>query len=62
MVLGMGEIDRFLEQWEMDAPGVHQRLILAPTPSGSDGTPSGSCPRAGVPRTLPWPCVGILIP
>ena len=32
MVLGMGEIDRFLEQWEMDAPGVHQRLILAPTP------------------------------
>ena len=32
MVLGMGEIDRFLEQWEMDVPGVHRRLILAPTP------------------------------
>ena len=31
-MLGMGEIDRFLEQWEMDVPGVHRRLILAPTP------------------------------
>ena len=32
MVLGMGEIDRFLEQWEMDVPSVHRRLILVPTP------------------------------
>ena len=31
-MLGMGEIDRFLEQWEMDVPGVHRRLILAPVP------------------------------
>ena len=31
-MLGMGEIDRFLEQWEMDVPSVHRRLILAPTP------------------------------
>ena len=31
VVLGMGEIDRFLEQWEMDVPGVNRRLILAPT-------------------------------
>ena len=31
VVLGMGEINRFLEQWEMDVPGVNRRLILAPT-------------------------------
>ena len=31
-MLGMGAIDRFLEQWEMDVPRVHRRLILAPTP------------------------------
>ena len=63
MVLGMGEIDRFLEQWEMDVAGVHRRLILAPTPrEGSDGTPSGFWLKAGAPRTPPEPCAGILIP
>ena len=31
-MLGMGEIDRFLEQWQMDVPGVHRRMILVPTP------------------------------
>ena len=64
MVLGMGEIDRFLEQWEMDVPGVHRRLILAPTPRERerDGTPSDSWPRAGAPRTPPEPCAGTLIP
>ena len=30
--MGVKEIDRFLEQWEMDVPGVHRRLILGPTP------------------------------
>ena len=28
----MGEISRFLEQWEMDVSGLRRRLILAPTP------------------------------
>ena len=32
MVLGMGEINRFLEQWEMGVPGLCGRIILAPTP------------------------------
>ena len=31
-MLGMGEISRFLEQWEMDVSGLRRRLILAPTP------------------------------
>ena len=26
------QIDRFLEQWQMDARDLHRRLILAPTP------------------------------
>ena len=25
-------IERFLEQWEMNARGLHRRMILAPTP------------------------------
>ena len=28
---GMGEVNRFLDQWEMDMPGVDRLLILAPT-------------------------------
>ena len=28
----MGEMKRFLKQWETDVPIVHRRLILAPTP------------------------------
>ena len=31
-MMGVREIDRVLEQWEMEVPGVHRRLILAPTP------------------------------
>ena len=30
--MGVREIDRFLEQWRMDARDLHRRLILAPTP------------------------------
>ena len=30
--MGVREIDRFLEQWQMDARDLHRRLILAPTP------------------------------
>ena len=30
--MGVREIDRFLEQWQMDARGLHRRLILAPAP------------------------------
>ena len=32
LVMGTREIDRFLEQWRMDARDLHQRMILAPTP------------------------------
>ena len=30
--MGMRGIDRFLEQWEMNARDLHRRMILAPTP------------------------------
>ena len=30
--MGVREIERFLEQWRMDARDLHRRLILAPTP------------------------------
>ena len=30
--MGVREIDRFLEQWRMDARDLHRRLILVPTP------------------------------
>ena len=30
--MGVRQIDRFLEQWQMDARDLHRRLILAPTP------------------------------
>ena len=30
--MGVREMDRFLEQWEMGVKDVHRRLILAPTP------------------------------
>ena len=30
--MGVREIDRFLEQWQMDARDLHRRMILAPTP------------------------------
>ena len=31
-MVSVRQIDRFLEQWQMDARGLHRRLILAPTP------------------------------
>ena len=31
-MIGVREIDRFLEQWEMNANDLHRRLILAPRP------------------------------
>ena len=30
--MGVREIDRFLEQWRMDAEALRRRMILAPTP------------------------------
>ena len=30
--MGVREIDRFLEQWQMDARDLHRRMILAPIP------------------------------
>ena len=32
MVMSVREVDRSLEQWEMNAKDVHRRMILAPTP------------------------------
>ena len=31
-MMGVREIERFLEQWEMNVRDVHRRTILAPTP------------------------------
>ena len=31
-MMGVREIDRFLQQWQMDARDLRQRMILAPTP------------------------------
>ena len=41
VVMGVRDMDRFLERWEMDVPGVRPRRILAPAPRGNDGTPCG---------------------
>ena len=30
--MGVREIERFLEQWQMDARDLRRRMILAPTP------------------------------
>ena len=30
--MGVREINRFLQQWQMDARGLRRRMILAPTP------------------------------
>lgn len=30
--MGVRDMDRILQQWEMDARGLHRRLIMAPTP------------------------------
>ena len=35
--MGVREIDRFLEQWQMDARDLHRRLILAPAPREREG-------------------------
>ena len=32
MVMGVREMDRFLEQWEMDVRDLRRRMILSPTP------------------------------
>ena len=31
-MMGVREIDRFLEQWQMGIRDLHRRTILAPTP------------------------------
>ena len=30
--MGVREIDRFLQQWQMGVKDLHRRMILAPTP------------------------------
>ena len=30
--MGVREMDRFLEQWEMDTKDLRRRMVLAPTP------------------------------
>ena len=35
-MMGVREIDRFLEQWEMNVRDVYRRTILAPTPRGRE--------------------------
>ncbi len=35
-MMGVREIDRFLEQWQMDARDLHRRIILSPTPRGRE--------------------------
>ena len=35
--MGVREMDRFLEQWELGSKDVHRRLILAPTPRDVSG-------------------------
>ena len=38
--MGVREIDRSLEQWQMGVKDLRRRVILAPTPgSGKGGTP-----------------------
>ena len=32
MAMGVREMERFLEQWQMDARDLRRRLILSPTP------------------------------
>ena len=32
VVIGVRDMDQFLERWEMDVPGVRRRMILAPVP------------------------------
>ena len=32
MAMGVREIDRFLEQWQMSIRDLHRRTVLAPTP------------------------------
>ena len=32
MVMGVREMDQFLEQWQIDAKVLRRRMILAPTP------------------------------
>ena len=41
--MGMREIGRFLQQWQMDARDLRWRLLPTPTPrGGKGGTPSVS--------------------
>ena len=32
LVMGVREIERFLEQWQMEVKDLRRRMILAPTP------------------------------
>ena len=55
--MGVREIDRFLEQWQMDARDLHRRLILAPAPRERERwQPSGCWPKDGRLRVRrrPW--------
>ena len=37
--MGVREMERFLEQWQMNVKDLHRRLILAPTPRNPAGNP-----------------------
>ena len=44
--MGVREIERFLEQWQMEVKDLRRWMILAHTPrDGSGGTPSCCWPR-----------------
>ena len=46
--MGVREMERFLEQWQMEVKDLRRRMILAPRPgSGSVGTQSCYWPKAG---------------
>ena len=64
--MGVREMDRFLEQWQMDAKALRRRMILAPTPrererwyaplAAGTGLDSSSDGRgAGTGPTHNWP-------
>ena len=37
LVMGVREMDRFLEQWQMGIRDLHRRTIMAPTPREREG-------------------------
>ena len=61
--MGVREIERFLEQWQMEVKDLRRRMILAPTPRERErGMPSCCWPKAGRHRQRRRPWSGILTP